>query len=102
MADEPRAPQLLDVARRALLDLLPDVDARHHYTLRMVANAMAIAGRESAAGGTAALDAEAARLSAAIHASGPSDDWLADRGLRDALVKLTRARLAIGNPKVIA
>ncbi|MBS0318919.1 MAG: hypothetical protein JSR18_00115 [Proteobacteria bacterium] len=98
MADEPRAPQLLDIARRALLELVPEVDARHHYTLRMVANAMAIAAREGAADDVAQLDVDAARWSAAIAAS---PDPLADDALRTALVALTRARLAIANPRVL-
>lgn len=47
MIDQPDGAELLAVARRALLDtLLPSLPANHSYTALMIANAMAIAGRE--------------------------------------------------------
>lgn len=47
MIDQPDGAELLAVARRALLDtLLPSLPANHAYTALMIANAMAIAGRE--------------------------------------------------------
>ena len=100
MADQPTAPLLLDVARSALLDLLPQVDAAHHYVLRMVANALAIAGREMAATDGEALDREALRLHAAVR-DGTAGDAARQRELHAALLALTRARLLVSNPKLL-
>ena len=64
MNDIPGAAELLATARATLLDkLLPRVPEELRYDARMIANAMAIAAREHAAGDTAA-HAELARLSA--------------------------------------
>ena len=127
MNDRPDAAELLDIARRTLLgDILPHLPQALRYGTLMIANAMAIAGREHAAAGA---DAEAeieslARLFAerpaqlpgtALHAA------LADYNRRLAaairagrfdgserpalLVHLRRtaaARLAVTNPKALA
>lgn len=98
MPDQPDAQQLLDVARESVLALVADVHPRHHYALRMVANAMAIARREMAAppppfAGDAlwrevmACDAGDADAQQALHAD---------------LVAVTRAALAVSNPKFTA
>ena len=57
LAERPDAGELLDVARETLVALIGETDARHHYALRMVANAMAIARRESAVAGRRRLSA---------------------------------------------
>ena len=57
MNDRPGAAELLDIARRTLLeDILPRLPKELRYGTLMIANAMAIAGREHA---TAGADAEA-------------------------------------------
>jgi hypothetical protein len=64
MNDIPDATELLAIARSTLLDkLLPRVPEELRYEALMIANAMAIAAREHAAG-DAAAQAELARLSA--------------------------------------
>jgi hypothetical protein len=87
---------LLEVARETLLALLPQVEPSHHYALRMVANAMAIAGRECAAGNAKVLDVEARRLRDAIRA-GTADGEPVHAELR----ALTQARVAISNPRLL-
>jgi hypothetical protein len=62
MNDRPDAAELLAIARQTLLDtLLPRLPADQRYTALMIANAMAIASREHAAG-DAAAQAELSRL----------------------------------------
>ena len=62
MNDRPDATELLAIARATLLDkLLPRLPEELRYDALMIANAMAIASREHAAGDTAA-QAELARL----------------------------------------
>jgi hypothetical protein len=62
MNDRPDATELLEIARRTLLDeILPRLPEELRYSARMVANAMAIAMREHAAG-DAPAQAELARL----------------------------------------
>ena len=62
MTDLPDAAELLDIARRTLLDqLLPQLPEELRYSALMIANAMAIASREHAAAEPAA-QAELARL----------------------------------------
>ena len=64
MNDRPDATELLDIARRTLLDeLLPRLPEDLRYSALMIANAMAIASREHA-GGNAAAQAELTRLHA--------------------------------------
>jgi hypothetical protein len=66
MNDIPDATELLTTARATLLDkLLPRVPEELRYDALMIANAIAIAAREHAAGDTAA-HAELARLSALL------------------------------------
>ena len=62
MNDRPDATELLEIARRTLLDeILPRLPEDLRYSVLMIANAMAIAAREHADGGAAA-QAELARL----------------------------------------
>lgn len=122
MKVEPGGIELLRVARDTLLrKLLPALAPQYHYDARMVANAMAIAARElEAAAGDAAgecarlarlmpdwqapADAQAAlregnaRLAQRIRA-GAFDSAAAQRELAAHLEAVTRARLAISNPK---
>jgi hypothetical protein len=66
MNDRPDAQDLLATARSALLaDILPTLPAASRYTALMIANAMAIAQREIAAG-DAPLAAECERLGALL------------------------------------
>ena len=51
MRTEPHGVELLQLARKTLLDeVIPTVPEAHRYALRMVANAIGIAARELAAG----------------------------------------------------
>jgi hypothetical protein len=66
MSDIPDATELLAIARSTLLDkLLPRVPEELRYDALMIANAMAIAAREHAAG-DAAVQAEVSRLAALL------------------------------------
>jgi len=66
MSDIPDATELLAIARSTLLEkLLPSVPEELRYDALMIANAMAIAAREHAAGDTA-MHAEVVRLSALL------------------------------------
>jgi aminoglycoside phosphotransferase (APT) family kinase protein len=95
-AEQPPASILLAEARRVLLEgLLPALPEERRLEARMIANAMAIGGRESAAFRPASADSRA--LSAAIRAGGHD----VDRGLRDRLAAEVLARLAISNPKAL-
>lgn len=95
MAERPDAQELLGVAREALLALVADADPRHHYMLRMVANAMAIARREIAA---PPVGDDAGALWHSVEAC-DAQDHVAQKALHAELVAATRARLAISNPK---
>ena len=66
MSDIPDATELLAIARSTLLEkLLPSVPEDFRYDALMIANAMAIAAREHAAGDTA-MQAEVVRLAALL------------------------------------
>ena len=97
MAERPDARELLGVAREALLALVADTDPRHHYMLRMVANAMAIARREIAAPPSATMPPRCGARVEACDAQDPA----AQKALHAELVAATRARLAISNPKYL-
>ena len=126
--DRPDGPELLDAARRHLIDeLLPLLPEDRRLDVLMIANAMAIAAREERAGDTALREA-LARL-AAIYDEAvvepASDDEARNQLARlnrrlakdiragvfdsgpkraavlDHLRATTRARLAITNPKVL-
>jgi hypothetical protein len=124
MNDRPDATELLEIARRTLLaDVLPRLPEDLRYPALMIANAMAIAGREHAAGDADAR-AELARLqefygaphqalaSSALAAAlidynrrlaadiraGRCDDRA---GLREHLAQTTADKLTIANPKAL-
>jgi len=124
MNDRPDANELLEIARRTLLDeVLPRLPDDLRYRALMIANAMAIAAREHAAGDTRA-SAELARLQAlygepqhalsgsALHTalSGYNQRLAADiragrcdgrAGLRGHLVQTTADKLTVANPKAL-
>jgi hypothetical protein len=124
MNDRPDATELLEVARRTLLDdVLPRLPDDLRYSALMIANAMAIAAREHTAGDTdastelvrlqelygepqpalagkalrTALSSYNQRLAADIR-SGHCDGWA---GLRDHLTRTSTDKLTIANPKAL-
>ena len=125
MSDVADAADLLAIARGALLSrLVPALSDDHRYTALMIANAMAIAARESAQGG-AATRREVERLRALTADIVPPDDPDADdvaalrrrvsAAIRDgrfddaahadpllaALLDICVDRVAISNPKAL-
>jgi hypothetical protein len=115
----PDANELLAIARQTLLDeLLPQLPGNLRYQALMVANAMAIAGRECVEGEQAQA-AEIQRLaelledapatSADVHQAlcrairqGRFDTPGGEQErLLSALSAITRARLSISNPKAL-
>ena len=124
MNDRPDAAELLAIARRTLLDeVLPRLPGELRYRALMIANAMAIAAREHAAGGAdasaelarlQALYGEPQRVPAASALRAVLNDYnrrlAADiragrrdgrAGLREHLSQTTAAKLAIANPKAV-
>ncbi|WP_166362116.1 DUF6285 domain-containing protein [Pseudomonas akapageensis] len=116
----PDASELLEIARQTLLDeLLPQLPDSLRYQALMVANAMAIAGRECRDGeradaiealvleslrgeaGPALTDARQALCSAIRQGCFDSAGSDQER-LFSALSTITRAWLSISNPKVLA
>jgi hypothetical protein len=116
--DEPDAHGLVVVALQTFRDaILPVVPAEHRFQALMIANALSIAERELAAdaamlepelaaavggliGEGGGLEAVAPRLCAAIDA-GAFDAHERQAELRKVLWQLTRARLAISNPRLL-
>jgi len=96
MKVEPAGAELLRVARASLLEsLLPLLPAESHYTARMVANAMAIVARELEQPSAASVP-DAARLASEIR------EGRHDAGEIAALLReITRARLAVSNPRLL-
>ncbi len=95
-AEQPEGSVLLTEARRlAIEELVPLLPEDRRYEARMIANAMAIAGRELAALRAQAPELKA--LAAAIRA-GKHDT---DTTLRDRLAADVLARLAVSNPKAL-
>lgn len=126
MNDRPDAAELLDIARRTLLDeVLPHLPEELRYNALMIANAMAIASREHAAGDAsgqaeltrlrelfgeraeppsgaalaAALEGYNRRLAAGIRGGRYDDNERA--ALLDHLEKTTTDKLAIANPRAL-
>lgn len=94
--DQPDGAALLAEARRLLNDeLLSQLPEQRRYEARMIANAMAIAGRELAANAPARADEKA--LAADIRC-GRHDK---DDSVRNRLAADVLARLAISNPKAL-
>lgn len=96
MSRLPEACDLLLTARATLLDrLLPALPEDLHYDARMIANTLAIASRESTQHAAVNLQAERC-LAAAIRAGEH------DRGTAwEALLTLTRNKLAVSNPRLL-
>jgi aminoglycoside phosphotransferase (APT) family kinase protein len=95
-SEQPEGSVLLAEARRLTIEeLLPLLPEERRYDGRMIANAMAIAGRELSALRPPAPELKA--LAAAIRA-GKHD---MDATLRDRLAAEVVARLAISNPKAL-
>ncbi|HEY2891769.1 MAG TPA: phosphotransferase [Dongiaceae bacterium] len=93
---QPDGAGLLAEARRVLSeDLLAQLPEQRRYEARMIANAMAIAGRELAA--RPAASSRAKTLAREIR-EGRHDH---DSALRDRLAAEVLAQLAISNPKVL-
>ena len=108
--DEPDARGLVEIALKTLREVvLPAVPAEQRFPALMIANALSIAERELRGGGDPAeslkrllgedgdADALSRRLCAAI-ADGRFDD---SAELRPVLWEITRARLAVSNPKYL-
>lgn len=120
MNNRPDANDLLAIARQTLLDeLLPQLPDHLRYPALMVANAMAIAGRESVAGAQVqaveteqllqlpgelpASPADARpNLCRAIRQGRFDSPGAEQEQLLTTLSAVTRARLAISNPKALA
>jgi aminoglycoside phosphotransferase (APT) family kinase protein len=95
-AEQPDGSILLAEARRlAIEELLPLLPEERRFEARMIANAMAIAGRELAL--FRPLAPALKNLAAKIRAGGHDDD----AGLRDRLAADVLARLAVSNPKAL-
>lgn len=114
---QPDAHELLDIARSTLLEqLLPALPGELRYPALMIANAMAIAARESRLGALA--EQERTRLAALVDEApaalpdlrrqlarairlGSHDAPQNHRTLVETLRQVTLARLAISNPKAL-
>lgn len=116
--DDPGARDLVAIALRSFREaILPVVPAEQRFTALMIANALGVAERELAAG-TAAEPALAAAVGGLLGEDGDLPDLLPrlctaiDAGrfdtpdqqaaLRTVLKDITRARLALSNPKRLA
>jgi hypothetical protein len=114
--DEPDARGLVTIALQTFRDsILPTVPAERRFEALMIANALSIAERELAAkpepalaaalggliGESGDLQTVAPRLCGAIDA-GAFDAPERQADLRAVLWELTRARLAVSNPRLLA
>ncbi|MGA4640118.1 DUF6285 domain-containing protein [Stutzerimonas stutzeri] len=115
---QPNAQDLLKISRSTLLEqVLPALPSELRYPTLMIANAMAIAARESSLGAQAE-DQERARLGALVNEAsaslpdvrrqlvrairqGSHDGPQSRHSLVAALRQITLARLAISNPKAL-
>jgi hypothetical protein len=92
----PDAPDLLITAREVLLQrLLPSLPAGLHYEARMIANAMAIAARECQS--TAHELTRERELALGIRQGQRDDD-----STRLELLAITRCKLEVSNPRLLA
>jgi aminoglycoside phosphotransferase (APT) family kinase protein len=95
-AEQPEASILLAEARRLIVEeMLPLLPEERRYEARMIANALAIAGREDAALRPPAPGLKG--LAAEIRAG----KYDADKKIRDRLAAAVLARLAVSNPKAL-
>lgn len=108
MLEQPDAADLLATARTALLEqLLPALPPHLHYEARMIANAMAIAGRASTAD-AAHLEARlanfaesAADFASRIRAGAYQPGTPAYAGAASLLQEMVRLRCAVTNPRAL-
>jgi hypothetical protein len=99
--DEPDARGLVSIALRTFRDsVLPAVPAERRFEALMIANALGIAERELAAKPDTALEARIPQLCSDIDA-GAYDASERQAELRKVLWELTRARLALSNPRLL-
>ncbi|MGE8065040.1 DUF6285 domain-containing protein [Pseudomonas sp. NPDC089569] len=115
---QPHAHELLEIARLTLLEqVLPALAGELRYPTLMIANAMAIAARESRLQARTCIQEQAHLAilvdgaSAHLHETrrqlardirqGCHDDPQCQRTLIEALREVTLARLAISNPKAM-
>lgn len=116
--DDPGAANLVSIALKTFREaILPAVPADQRFNALMIANALGIAERELLAGPSAEAPLETAvggllggagrlsdqlpQLCAAIDA-GTFDGPDRQRELRAVLMNITRARLAVTNPRLLA
>lgn len=120
MKNRPHGNELLTVARRVLLDdLLPLLPADKTYDVLMIANAMAIAARELQLHGEHDEQSSHAIAQFYEQASVAQAEKATEQGLaaqiraraiapgqqgqlHELLLSLTRAKLALSNPKYLA
>ncbi len=95
MPDRPDARELLEVAHATAVDLAANTATQDRHALRMIAHAMAIALREMAA--TAAHDDTGDMWRQVEECD--LRDIASQRRLHGELSALTRARLAISDPR---
>jgi hypothetical protein len=96
----PSGRQLLDLAREVLLrDLVPLLPEERRVEALMVAQAMAVAARET---GQEASPVDVARLAAEIRAGAYDVPGAARERTRTELWRVTREALAVANPKLLA
>lgn len=99
MLERPDAGELIEAARETVLNsLLAALPREKHYEARMVANALAIAGRAL----NAAVPAhDIARLASALRQDAPAPGSAAYAETRAALEEIARARCAVSAPKAL-
>lgn len=99
MLERPDAGELIAAARETVLNsLLAALPKEKHYEARMVANALAIAGRAIAA---APPPHDLARLAASLRAAPPAPGSDGYAQARAVLEEITRARCAVSAPKAL-
>lgn len=116
MLERPDAAGLLETAREVLLrELLPHLPESKRFEARMVANAMAIARRDTAADSAPALarlralldmpdaapEALLRRLAAEIRAGDRDPGRPGAAAAAEALAALTRLRCSVSNPRAL-
>ncbi|MBX9750032.1 MAG: DUF6285 domain-containing protein [Roseococcus sp.] len=108
MLEQPNAQDLLATARAALLDkLLPALPAHLHYEARMIANAMAIAGRAGTvdpaplASRIANFAEDPAQFAARIRAGAYQPGSPAYAGAAALLREMVRMRASVTNPRAM-
>ncbi len=99
MLEKPDSGALIAAARQTVLDaLLPHLPKEKHYEARMVANALAIAGRALHARPPAQ---DAAALAGEIRRAPPMPGTPDHARIHAALLALTQARCAVSSPKAL-